>query len=75
MRKCNACAPRYVYHQHHPRKVERIEPVGTCFIAKDNFREYQEYSPCRTYANPCFVDFDVYSLQSATNVLIPLTPF
>lgn len=43
-----ACAPRYVYHQHQPKKVERIEPVGTCFIAKDNFREFQEYSPCRT---------------------------
>ncbi|KAG5683654.1 hypothetical protein PVAND_012923 [Polypedilum vanderplanki] len=43
-----ACAPRYVYHQDRPKKVERIEPVGTCFIAKDNFREYQEFSPCRT---------------------------
>jgi hypothetical protein len=43
-----ACAPRYVYHQHNPSKYERIEPVGTCFIAKDNFREIQEYSPCRT---------------------------
>ncbi|CAO1396274.1 unnamed protein product [Diamesa tonsa] len=43
-----ACAPRYVYHQHQPKKVERIEPVGTCFIAKDNFNTYQEFSPCRT---------------------------
>lgn len=43
-----ACAPRYVYHQHQPKKFERIEPVGTCYIAKDNFREFSEYSPCRT---------------------------
>lgn len=43
-----ACAPRYVYHQHQPKKVERNEPVGTCFIAKDNFREFKEFSPCRT---------------------------
>lgn len=48
-----ACAPRYVYHQQNPRKAERNEPVGTCFIAKDNFREYQEYSPCRT-SEYCF---------------------
>lgn len=47
-----ACAPRYVYHQHQPRRVERIEPVGTCFIAKDNFKEYHEYSPCRTSEFP-----------------------
>lgn len=43
-----ACAPRYVYHQHKPRIVERIEPVGTCFLAKNNFNEFHEFSPCRT---------------------------
>lgn len=55
-----ACAPRYVYHQHQPKKVERIEPVGTCFIARDNFKEYQEYSPCRTSEFPLLLpDFFV----------------
>lgn len=31
-----------------PRKVVRVEPVGTCYMAKKNFQEYTEYSPCRT---------------------------
>ncbi|XP_049529483.1 integrin alpha-PS2 isoform X2 [Anopheles darlingi] len=43
-----ACAPRYVFHQLQPRKAERVEPVGTCHIAKNNMREFQELSPCRT---------------------------
>ncbi|XP_052901281.1 integrin alpha-PS2 isoform X3 [Anopheles moucheti] len=43
-----ACAPRYVFHQLHPRKVERVEPVGTCYLAKNNMREFQDISPCRT---------------------------
>uniref|UniRef100_A0A182JLT4 Uncharacterized protein n=1 Tax=Anopheles atroparvus TaxID=41427 RepID=A0A182JLT4_ANOAO len=43
-----ACAPRYVFHQLQPRKAERVEPVGTCHIAKNNMREFQEFSPCRT---------------------------
>lgn len=43
-----ACAPRYVYHQYYPKKVERIEPVGTCFVVMDNFSKYREFSPCRT---------------------------
>lgn len=43
-----ACAPRYVYHTTNPLKVERNEPVGTCWLAKDNFNVIQEYSPCRT---------------------------
>ncbi|KFB34882.1 AGAP000032-PA-like protein [Anopheles sinensis] len=47
-----ACAPRYVFHQLQPRKAERVEPVGTCHIAKNNMREFQEYSPCRT--GQCF---------------------
>ncbi|XP_055587817.1 integrin alpha-PS2-like [Uranotaenia lowii] len=43
-----ACAPRYVFHQLQPRKVERVEPVGTCFIARNNMQQFDEYSPCRT---------------------------
>uniref|UniRef100_A0A182Q008 Integrin alpha-2 domain-containing protein n=1 Tax=Anopheles farauti TaxID=69004 RepID=A0A182Q008_9DIPT len=43
-----ACAPRYVFHQLQPRKAERVEPVGTCHLAKNNMREFQELSPCRT---------------------------
>ncbi|XP_055684232.1 integrin alpha-PS2 isoform X1 [Lutzomyia longipalpis] len=43
-----ACAPRYVFHTMSPRKVERVEPVGTCYLAKSNLLEFTEYSPCRT---------------------------
>uniref|UniRef100_A0A1Q3FPL5 Putative vitronectin receptor alpha subunit n=2 Tax=Culex tarsalis TaxID=7177 RepID=A0A1Q3FPL5_CULTA len=43
-----ACAPRYVFHQLQPRKVERVEPVGTCFIARNSMQQFSEYSPCRT---------------------------
>uniref|UniRef100_A0A6B2EJX2 Putative vitronectin receptor alpha subunit n=1 Tax=Phlebotomus kandelakii TaxID=1109342 RepID=A0A6B2EJX2_9DIPT len=43
-----ACAPRYVFHTMSPRKVERVEPVGTCYLAKSNLAEFKEYSPCRT---------------------------
>ncbi|XP_055384808.1 integrin alpha-PS2 isoform X2 [Condylostylus longicornis] len=43
-----ACAPRYVFHTMQPSKVERIEPVGTCFTATKNFTVFTEYSPCRT---------------------------
>lgn len=43
-----ACAPRYVFHGTQPRKVVRVEPVGTCYLAKNNFTTYTEYSPCRT---------------------------
>lgn len=43
-----ACAPRYVFHTLQPRKVVRVEPVGTCYLASKNFTEFTEYSPCRT---------------------------
>ncbi|XP_035905010.1 integrin alpha-PS2 isoform X1 [Anopheles stephensi] len=43
-----ACAPRYVFHQLQPRKVERVEPVGTCYLAKKNMQEFHDLSPCRT---------------------------
>lgn len=43
-----ACAPRYVFHTMQPRKVVRVEPVGTCYMAKKDFKEFTEYSPCRT---------------------------
>ncbi|GAB0088981.1 Integrin alpha, N-terminal [Sergentomyia squamirostris] len=43
-----ACAPRYVFHTMSPRKVERVEPVGTCYLAKSNLLDFTEYSPCRT---------------------------
>lgn len=43
-----ACAPRYVFHTENPRKAERVEPIGTCFMAKNEMTEFIEYSPCRT---------------------------
>uniref|UniRef100_A0A146ME75 Integrin alpha-PS2 n=1 Tax=Lygus hesperus TaxID=30085 RepID=A0A146ME75_LYGHE len=41
-----ACAPRYVYTQ--PTSAEeRRDPVGTCWLAKDQLNSSQEFSPCR----------------------------
>lgn len=45
-----ACAPRYVFHTFNPRKVEKHEPVGTCYVARKNFNDIVEVSPCRTNA-------------------------
>ncbi|VDO95959.1 unnamed protein product, partial [Soboliphyme baturini] len=39
-----ACAPRYTYFY---STFDRKEPVGTCFVAKDAFTSFREYSPCR----------------------------
>uniref|UniRef100_A0A1B0CSI5 Uncharacterized protein n=1 Tax=Lutzomyia longipalpis TaxID=7200 RepID=A0A1B0CSI5_LUTLO len=53
-----------------PRKVERVEPVGTCYLAKSNLLEFTEYSPCRTSelsANlpiACFSNFTVNPCKS-----------
>lgn len=40
-----ACAPRYVYYG---TKGDRRDPVGTCYVSSPDFRNYSEYSPCRT---------------------------
>ncbi|CAG7835819.1 unnamed protein product [Allacma fusca] len=40
-----ACAPRYTWFS---ANRKRRDPVGTCFVAKDSFTEFVEYSPCRT---------------------------
>ncbi|CAB3370851.1 Hypothetical predicted protein [Cloeon dipterum] len=39
------CAPRYVYFS--SNKLRR-EPVGTCYVARNNTSVFDEYSPCRT---------------------------
>ncbi|KAK9701179.1 Integrin alpha [Popillia japonica] len=41
-----ACASRYVWYSTH--KYERRDPVGTCYIARNYFSDFSEYSPCRT---------------------------
>ncbi|KAF2881251.1 hypothetical protein ILUMI_24918, partial [Ignelater luminosus] len=41
-----ACASRYVWFT--TSREERRDPVGTCYIARDDFRKFSEYSPCRT---------------------------
>ncbi|KAK4875830.1 hypothetical protein RN001_012252 [Aquatica leii] len=41
-----ACASRYVWFT--KSREERRDPVGTCYITKNNFRDSSEYSPCRT---------------------------
>ncbi|XP_067127479.1 integrin alpha-PS2-like isoform X1 [Centruroides vittatus] len=42
-----ACAPRYVYFS---SNLKRREPIGTCWVAKSDFSDFKEYSPCRTSA-------------------------
>ncbi|KRX93323.1 Integrin alpha pat-2 [Trichinella pseudospiralis] len=39
-----ACAPRYTYFY---STFDRKEPVGTCYLAQDNFSSFREYAPCR----------------------------
>ncbi|XP_066900872.1 integrin alpha-PS2 isoform X2 [Halyomorpha halys] len=40
-----ACAPMYIYYS---VDNTRREPVGTCFLARNQFSNFSEYSPCRT---------------------------
>lgn len=42
-----ACAPRYVYYS---TNLKRRDPVGTCWVVRGSFTNFQEYSPCRTTA-------------------------
>ncbi|KAL7639215.1 UNVERIFIED_CONTAM: hypothetical protein RMT77_010749 [Armadillidium vulgare] len=40
-----ACAPRYVWYT---SSRTRREPVGTCYVAREDLTDFQEFSPCRT---------------------------
>ncbi|GJQ71792.1 putative integrin alpha [Trypoxylus dichotomus] len=40
-----ACASRYVWFN---TKYDRRDPVGTCYVARNYFSDFSEYSPCRT---------------------------
>uniref|UniRef100_UPI00358E946F integrin alpha-8-like isoform X2 n=1 Tax=Myxine glutinosa TaxID=7769 RepID=UPI00358E946F len=40
-----ACAP--LYHWRTLKAVEEKDPVGTCYLAYNNFSKIAEYSPCR----------------------------
>uniref|UniRef100_A0A3B4XZ78 Integrin subunit alpha 8 n=1 Tax=Seriola lalandi dorsalis TaxID=1841481 RepID=A0A3B4XZ78_SERLL len=44
--KVVACAP--LYHWRTVKLSGEKEPVGTCYVAVQNFSAYAEYSPCRT---------------------------
>ncbi|XP_012718146.2 integrin alpha-8 [Fundulus heteroclitus] len=44
--KVVACAP--LYHWRTVKRVGEKDPVGTCYVAVQNFSAYAEYSPCRT---------------------------
>uniref|UniRef100_A0A8B9RDP8 Integrin, alpha 8 n=1 Tax=Astyanax mexicanus TaxID=7994 RepID=A0A8B9RDP8_ASTMX len=44
--KVVACAP--LYHWRTVKMSSEMDPVGTCYIAVQNFSAYAEYSPCRT---------------------------
>lgn len=41
-----ACAP--LYHWRTVKLSGEKDPVGTCYVAVQNFSAYAEYSPCRT---------------------------
>ncbi|XP_031432760.1 integrin alpha-8-like [Clupea harengus] len=43
--KVVACAP--LYHWRTVRELGEMEPVGTCYVAIQNFSAFAEYSPCR----------------------------
>lgn len=40
-----ACAP--LYHWRTLKPAPEKDPVGTCYVAIQNFSAYAEYSPCR----------------------------
>lgn len=44
--KVVACAP--LYHWRTLKPTAEKDPVGTCYVAIQNFSAYAEYSPCRT---------------------------
>uniref|UniRef100_A0A668A9T5 Integrin subunit alpha 8 n=1 Tax=Myripristis murdjan TaxID=586833 RepID=A0A668A9T5_9TELE len=44
--KVVACAP--LYHWRTVKLSGEKDPVGTCYVAVQNFSAYAEYSPCRT---------------------------
>ncbi|XP_077577577.1 integrin alpha-8 [Stigmatopora nigra] len=44
--KVVACAP--LYHWRTVKLSGEMDPVGTCYVAVQNFSAYAEYSPCRT---------------------------
>ncbi|XP_030641281.1 integrin alpha-8 [Chanos chanos] len=44
--KVVACAP--LYHWRTVKVNSEMDPVGTCYVAVQNFSAYAEYSPCRT---------------------------
>ncbi|XP_063777535.1 integrin alpha-8 isoform X2 [Pseudophryne corroboree] len=43
--KVVACAP--LYHWRSVKEISERDPVGTCYVAVQNFSTYAEYSPCR----------------------------
>ncbi|XP_018421764.1 PREDICTED: integrin alpha-8 [Nanorana parkeri] len=45
--KVVACAP--LYHWRSVKEASERDPVGTCYIAIQNFSSYAEYSPCRNH--------------------------
>uniref|UniRef100_A0A669DPA6 Integrin, alpha 8 n=1 Tax=Oreochromis niloticus TaxID=8128 RepID=A0A669DPA6_ORENI len=46
-----ACAP--LYHWRTVKISGEKDPVGTCYVAVQNFSAYAEYSPCRTSESLC----------------------
>ena len=46
-----ACAPRYVYYIF----MNRMDPVGMCFSAKNNFRQIRAHRPCVESGRELFI--------------------
>ncbi|KAM9436303.1 integrin alpha-8 [Clarias gariepinus] len=71
--KVVACAP--LYHWRTVKVSGEMDPVGTCYVAVQNFSAYAEYSPCRTHnSDPegqgfCQAGFSVDFTKDGTLVL------
>ncbi len=66
-----ACAP--LYHWRTVKLSGEKDPVGTCYVAVQNFSAYAEYSPCRTSESLCSHDSDCLHLSfTAEQPSLPL---
>lgn len=52
-----ACAP--LYHWRTLKSTPEKDPVGTCYVAIQNFSAYAEYSPCRNSKLFLFLETEI----------------
>lgn len=70
-----ACAP--LYHWRTLKSTPEKDPVGTCYVAIQNFSAYAEYSPCRNSKLFLFLETEISLksfavVDSAGNVKMPM---